>query len=99
MANSGNSNTSRTISLVTIANRNYIIDKLQGQNNYQVWHILMTDMFLDVEVWDIVNGTSVRPSNGDSAEQIAWDKKNRATLGALRQQVNTGPMIHVAQVS
>ncbi|QRW04445.1 Copia protein [Ceratobasidium sp. AG-Ba] len=81
---------------VIIADRNYSIAKLQGQDDYQVWRIQMEDMFQDVDVWDIVSGTSARPSTAGDP-QTAWDKKNKAALGALRRRVDTGPMIHVAR--
>ncbi|QRW09844.1 Copia protein [Ceratobasidium sp. AG-Ba] len=81
---------------VIIADRNYSIAKLQGQDDYQVWRIQMEDMFQDIDVWDIVSGTSTRPSTAGDP-QTAWDKKNKAALGALRRRVDTGPMIHVAR--
>ncbi|CCO33376.1 hypothetical protein BN14_07451 [Rhizoctonia solani AG-1 IB] len=88
-------NTAQTNSII-IADKNYTIAKLQGQDDYQVWRIHMTDMFEDVEVWDIVSGTSTRDSANDTT---AWDKRNRAALGALRRRVDTGPMIHVARAT
>ncbi|CEL64015.1 hypothetical protein RSOLAG1IB_10998 [Rhizoctonia solani AG-1 IB] len=88
-------NTAQTNSII-IADKNYAIAKLQGQDDYQVWRIHMTDMFEDVEVWDIVSGTSTRDSANDTT---AWDKRNRAALGALRRRVDTGPMIHVARAT
>ncbi|QRV78365.1 Copia protein [Ceratobasidium sp. AG-Ba] len=44
---------------VIIADRNYSIAKLQGQDDYQVWRIQMEDMFQDVDVWDIVSGVAI----------------------------------------
>jgi hypothetical protein len=55
----------------------------------------MEDMFQDVEVWNIVNGDTPRPSA--AADMAAWDKKSKAALGALRRRVDIGPMIHVAR--
>ncbi|KAJ1300146.1 hypothetical protein OPQ81_011899 [Rhizoctonia solani] len=54
---SSTSNTA-TISTIIITDKNYLINKLQGQEDYQIWHIQMEDMFQDVEVWDIVNKSS-----------------------------------------
>jgi hypothetical protein len=79
---------------IIIADKNHSIAKLQGQDNYQVWHIQMEDMFQDVEVWDIVNSTTPWPSV--TADMATWDKKSKATLGALCCRVDIGPMIHVA---
>jgi hypothetical protein len=80
---------------IIIADKNYSIAKLQGQDDYQVWRIQMEDMFQDVEVWDIVNGTSPRLSV--TADMAAWDKKSKAALGVLRRRVDIGPMIHIAR--
>ncbi|EUC58659.1 hypothetical protein RSOL_271040 [Rhizoctonia solani AG-3 Rhs1AP] len=87
-APSGNTNT------IIIADRNYSIAKLQGQEDFQIWKIHMEDMFQDVEVLDIVDGTTARPSG--TTDAALWDKKNKAALGALRCRVDTGPMTHVA---
>jgi hypothetical protein len=62
---------------IIIADKNYSITKLQGQDDYQVWRIQMQDMFQDVEVWDIVNGTTPRPTV--TADMAAWDKKSNST--------------------
>jgi hypothetical protein len=81
--------------MIIIMDKNYSIAKLQGQEDYQVWCIQMEDMFQDVEVWDIVNGTAAQPSV--TANMAAWDKKSKAALGVLRRHVDIGPMIHVAR--
>ncbi|KAF8748400.1 hypothetical protein RHS01_10857 [Rhizoctonia solani] len=90
-ANTGNTNT------IIIADKNYSITKLQGQEDYQVWRIQMEDMFQDVDVMGIVSGDTLKPS--DSNEATVWDKRNLAALGAICRRVNTGPMIHVARCS
>ncbi|KAJ1299489.1 hypothetical protein OPQ81_003801 [Rhizoctonia solani] len=95
--NSSSTGNTASISTIIIADKNYSINKLQGQEDYQIWRIQVEDMFQDVEVWDIVNKTSTRPSNNDPTGQATWDKKNRAALGALRRRVDTGPMTHVAR--
>ncbi|KAJ1305439.1 hypothetical protein OPQ81_000449 [Rhizoctonia solani] len=89
------SNTAGNTNTIIIADKNYSIAKLQGQEDYQVWRICMEDMYQDAEVWDIVSGASTRPSTADEA--AIWDKKNNAALGALRRRVEMGPMIHVAR--
>ncbi|KAJ1305550.1 hypothetical protein OPQ81_000554 [Rhizoctonia solani] len=94
--NSSSTGNTASISTIIIADKNYSINKLQGQEDYQIWRIQVEDMFQDVEVWDIVNETSTRPSNNNPTGQATWDKKNRAALGALRRHVDTGPMTHVA---
>ncbi|GAB1526233.1 hypothetical protein RhiTH_009400 [Rhizoctonia solani] len=86
--------TSSTGNTIIIANKNYSISKLQGQEDYQVWKIQMEDMFQDIEVLEIVEGTTLRPSNNQDA--AFWDKQNKASLGALRRRVETGPMTHIA---
>jgi hypothetical protein len=55
----------------------------------------MEDMFQDVEVWDIVNGTTLQPSV--TADMAAWDKKSKAALGVLCCHVDIGPMIHITR--
>ncbi|KAG8796396.1 hypothetical protein FRC12_024572 [Ceratobasidium sp. 428] len=56
----------------------------------------MEDMFQDVDVWSIIDGTNKRPTNtGD--DQTAWGKKNKAALGALGRRINTGLMTHVSR--
>ncbi|KAJ1299383.1 hypothetical protein OPQ81_003764 [Rhizoctonia solani] len=88
------SNTAGNTNTIIIANKNYSIAKLQGQEDYQVWRICMEDMYQDAEVWDIISGASTQPSTADQA--TIWDKKNKAALGALHHHVEMGPMIHVA---
>ncbi|CCO34655.1 hypothetical protein RSOLAG1IB_11671 [Rhizoctonia solani AG-1 IB] len=56
-------------------------------------------MYQDVEVWDIVAGTLIRPPDSNSDKQADWDKKNKAALGALHRRVDTGPMTHIAQAT
>ncbi|KAJ1305541.1 hypothetical protein OPQ81_000546 [Rhizoctonia solani] len=94
--NSSSTGNTATISTIIIADKNYSINKLQGQEDYQIWHIQVEDMFQDMEVWDIVNKTSTQPSNNNPTGQATWDKKNRAALGALHHCVDTGPMTHIA---
>ncbi|KAJ1309279.1 hypothetical protein OPQ81_004941 [Rhizoctonia solani] len=94
--NSSSTGNTAAISTIIIADKNYSINKLQGQEDYQIWRIQVEDMFQDVEVWDIVNETSTQPSNNDPTGQATWDKKNRAALGALHHHVDTGPMTHIA---
>jgi hypothetical protein len=52
-------NTMADTHMIIIADKNYSIAKLQGQDDYQVWCIQMEDMFQDVEVWNIVNGNTL----------------------------------------
>ncbi|QRW10453.1 Copia protein [Ceratobasidium sp. AG-Ba] len=70
------------MSTTIITDKNYTIPKLHGQDDYQVWRIHMEDMFQDVEVWDIVNGTTTRPTDAGTA-QTAWDRKNNITKKGL----------------
>ncbi|KDN51140.1 hypothetical protein RSAG8_00769, partial [Rhizoctonia solani AG-8 WAC10335] len=54
----------------------------------------MEDMFQDVKVLEI-EGITGRSSDAD--ETAVWEKKSKASLGALRRRVDTGPMTHVAR--
>ncbi|CAE6371489.1 unnamed protein product [Rhizoctonia solani] len=80
MTNQSPQGNTAQINSIIIAYEYYAIAKLQGQDNYQVWCIHMTDMFEDIEVWDIVNSTSTRDTTTNTT---TWDKCNRAALGAL----------------
>ncbi|KAJ1299818.1 hypothetical protein OPQ81_011110 [Rhizoctonia solani] len=88
------SNTAGNTNTIIIADKNYSIAKLQGQEDYQVWRICMEDMYQDAKVWDIVSSASTQPSTADQA--AIWDKKNKAALGTLCHCIKMGPMIHVA---
>ncbi|KAJ1310589.1 hypothetical protein OPQ81_007318 [Rhizoctonia solani] len=101
MSNTGNTanNGNTPANTIIIADKNYSITKLQGQDDYQLWRIQMEDMYQDVDVWDIVNRTATRPSNNTNEAQTIWDKKNKAALGALGRRVDIGPMTHVARAT
>ncbi|KAB5588715.1 hypothetical protein CTheo_7838 [Ceratobasidium theobromae] len=64
-----------------ISDKNFSITKLHGHEDYHIWSIQMQDMFQEVGIWGIVDGSELRPST--PTNQATWDMKNTSVLGAI----------------
>ncbi|KAB5588692.1 hypothetical protein CTheo_7870 [Ceratobasidium theobromae] len=80
-----------------ILDKNFLITKLHGHEDYHIWSIQMQDMFQEVGVWGIVDGSELRPST--PTNQATWDTKNTSALGAICQHVESTPMVHISHTT
>ena len=57
---------------------------LNGKN-YNIWKYQMTQVFIQLDLVDIIKGTNTRPaySQTDNSAQKAWDKLNAKALITL----------------
>ncbi|KAB5587920.1 hypothetical protein CTheo_8638 [Ceratobasidium theobromae] len=80
-----------------ISDKNFSITKLHGHEDYHIWSIQMQDMFREVGVWGIVDGSELRPST--PTNQATWDTKNTSALGAICQHIESAPMVHISHAT
>jgi hypothetical protein len=57
------------------------VDALEGSSNYRTWKYSMKMVLLVKDLWDVVDGTEVKPS-GDK-EAAAWTKKSQKALAYI----------------
>ena len=71
----------------------YRIDPLRGAENYITWRVQISDILMDMGLWEYASGEKARPS--DEALIADWVKKDRKALTAIRLRVSNAMMAHV----
>ena len=72
------------------------IDKLDT-NNYQTWKLMMEMVLLHQELWDIVDGTWVKPDNNDE-DYIEWKKKASKAKAIIILSLHTSQLEHIRKI-
>lgn len=71
----------------------YRISPLQGQENYIIWRIQMTDILTDMGLWDYVAGEIKQSAK--AAANASWLQKDRRALTHIRLRVSNNMMTYI----
>jgi len=70
------------------------IAKLRN-NNYYAWSYQMEMRLRKLGVWEIVDGTELRPSGSDNTKVVkAWKSRNDLALSEIVTEVEDGQLVH-----
>jgi len=66
---------------------------LEGSTNYRTWKFSMRMVLLTKDLWDVVDGSAVKPPSGDGA--LEWEKKDQKALAYISLTLNPVEQHHI----
>ena len=73
-------------------------DQLENKQNYYIWSIQMKNVFESCEMWHVVNGTEMIPSDDstNATKRQIWIMKDNLTKAMIMQCIKADLVIQVA---
>lgn len=68
------------------------IEKL-GDNNYNMWRMVMRSVLITSDLWDIVSGKLKRPT--DSTDSAVWYNIDQKALASIILNIKPSQLMHI----